>query len=123
MYELKVLTHFAAAHKLKMVSKKCENLHGHNWKVELCIKSDKLDKAGVVMDFGIIKKYLSEIIDRLDHTFLNEIDCLKNIIPSSENIAKYIADEYQKKIENKSVKVYYVTIWESENSSAKYILN
>ncbi len=122
MYELKVLTHFAAAHQLKMVSKKCENLHGHNWKVELCIKSDRLDKSGVIMDFGILKKYLSEIINKLDHTFLNEIDCFKNNIPSSENIAKYIAEECQKKINNNSVQVYYVNVWESDDSCAKYIL-
>ena len=67
MYELKVVTRFAAAHRLTMVGTKCENLHGHNWKIEVFPTGEKLDEAGVVMDFGDIKIRLGEIIGRLDH--------------------------------------------------------
>ena len=56
MYELKIVTHFAAAHQLTMVGEKCENLHGHNWKIEVYVTGEKLDEAGVLIDFGIIKK-------------------------------------------------------------------
>ena len=69
MFELKIVSHFAAAHQLAMVAKKCENLHGHNWKVEVCVKGDRLNNAGVLVDFGILKGYVKEIMGRLDHKF------------------------------------------------------
>ena len=74
MFELKVVTHFAAAHQLKMVAKKCENLHGHNWKIEVCVAGETLNDAGVLVDFGELKQNVSEIMTRLDHNFLNELD-------------------------------------------------
>jgi len=120
MFELKVVRHFAAAHQLKMVSKKCENLHGHNWKVEVYIAGEKLNDAGVLMDFGEIKKHLSEIITTLDHRFLNELECFQNGNPSSENIAKYIADSMQKKISLPGIQVSRVRTWESEDACATY---
>jgi len=96
MFELKIITAFAAAHQLKMVSKKCENLHGHNWKVEVCVQGSTLTEAGVLIDFGELKKYVSEIIERLDHKFLNELDYFDdNHAPSSENISCYIATSLQ----------------------------
>jgi 6-pyruvoyltetrahydropterin/6-carboxytetrahydropterin synthase len=122
MFELKVVTHFAAAHQLKMVAKKCENLHGHNWKVEVCVGGEKLNPAGVLIDFGILKSYVREIMQRLDHTFLNELDCFEHGNPSSENIAVYIADELKKKFEGPSLKVTRVTTWESEDACATYRL-
>ena len=65
MYELKVVSRFAAAHQLKMVAEKCENLHGHNWRVELYIAGNELNNAGVLMDFGEIKIHLNDIIESL----------------------------------------------------------
>ena len=73
MFELKILTQFAAAHQLTMVSKQCENLHGHNWKVEVCVAGEKLNSAGVLIDFGELKAHVAEIIRELDHKFLNEL--------------------------------------------------
>lgn len=121
MFELKVVSHFAAAHQLTMVAKKCENLHGHNWKVEVYVTGDQLNHAGVVMDFGEIKRHLSDIMDSLDHKFLNELDFFQDGNPSSENIAKHIADTLQKKISAPSVRVSRVTTWESQDASATYI--
>ena len=123
MYELKVITRFAAAHQLKMVAKKCENLHGHNWKIEVCLAGEALNSAGVLMDFGQLKEILSEIIERLDHKFLNELEYFNDSFPpSSENIAYYIANELKASINNPLVKVSSVTAWESENACATYIL-
>ncbi len=122
MYELKVVTHFAAAHQLKMVSEKCENLHGHNWKVEVCVSGENLNSAGVVMDFGEIKRHLSKIIDTLDHTHLNELDFFKNGNPSSENIARYIAQTLQAALNDAEVAVSRVMIWESVDACATYIV-
>lgn len=123
MYELKIITRFAAAHQLKMVAKECENLHGHNWKIEVCLAGEALNNAGVLMDFGQLKKILSEIIEKLDHKFLNELEYFNDSFPpSSENIAYYIANELQASINNPLVKVNSVTAWESENACATYKL-
>lgn len=122
MYELKVVTHFAAAHQLKMVAEKCENLHGHNWKIEVFVKGSQLNRAGVLMDFGEIKKSLKEIMAHLDHKFLNEQTQFNDDFPpSSENIARYIGTELQAGITEPDVKVSRVSAWESETACATYI--
>ncbi|HUT44591.1 MAG TPA: 6-carboxytetrahydropterin synthase QueD [Desulfobacterales bacterium] len=124
MYELKVITRFAAAHQLEMVAKECENLHGHNWKIEVCLAGETLNNAGVLMDFGEFKKILSGIIERLDHKFLNELEYFNDSFPpSSENIAYYIANELKESINAPLVKVSSVTAWESENACATYIIS
>jgi len=122
MYELKVITHFAAAHQLKMVGSKCENLHGHNWKIEVFVRGDKLDSAGVLVDFGVVKKHLAGIMSMLDHKYLNELDYFQNGRPSSEHIACFVAKELQKKIDNSAVKVSRVAAWESDDACATYIV-
>ncbi len=121
MFELKVITHFAAAHQLAMVAKKCENLHGHNWKVEVYIAGDELNDAGVVIDFGEIKRHLADIKKSLDHRFLNELECFQNCNPSSENIARFIAETMQAKISELGIRVSRVSAWESEDACATYI--
>jgi 6-pyruvoyltetrahydropterin/6-carboxytetrahydropterin synthase len=120
MFELKILSHFSAAHQLTMVAKKCENLHGHNWKVEVCIKGERLNDAGVVVDFGILKGYVKTIMSRLDHKFLNELPDFEKTAPSSENLALYIANSLQEMIKESGVAVSRVTTWESEDACATY---
>jgi 6-pyruvoyltetrahydropterin/6-carboxytetrahydropterin synthase len=120
MFELKVINHFAGAHQLKMVAKKCENLHGHNWKIEVRIAGKQLNDAGVVMDFGEIKQHVSAIMNTLDHKFLNELEWFQDGNPSSENIAKYIADALQDKIKAPDVSIASVTAWESDDACATY---
>lgn len=123
MFELKVTTHFAAAHQLQMVAKQCENLHGHNWRVEVCVKGEKLNDAGVLVDFGILKKHIRELIGALDHQFLNNLEFFdEKYPPSSENIAMFIANTLQEKIEEPGVVVSRVTTWESEDACATYYL-
>ncbi len=122
MFELKIKTRFAAAHQLTMVGEKCENLHGHNWKVEVCVGGEKLNEAGVLMDFTLIKKYVAKIMKTLDHKFLNELEIFKDYgQPSSERIAAYIADELSQMIKEPGVKVTRVSAWESDDSCATYI--
>lgn len=122
MFELKVVTYFAAAHQLKMVAKKCENLHGHNWKVEVCVAGESLNDAGILVDFGELKQNVSEIMTRLDHNFLNELDYFNDHNPpSSENIAVYIANSLQTMLKDPKIRVTSVTAWESENACAKYL--
>lgn len=121
MFELKIVADFAAAHQLKMVAKKCENLHGHNWKIEACVAGERLNDAGVLLDFGEIKAHLADIMASLDHKFLNDLDFFRDGNPSSENIARFVATSLQKKIDGKAVKVTRVTAWESESACATYI--
>ena len=123
MYELKVVTKFAAAHQLTMVGAKCENMHGHNWKIEVCVTGEKLDDGGVVLDFGEIKKHVADIMSMLDHKYLNELECFQQSQPSSENIARLVAGELQQKIDNQSVRVSRVTAWESDDASATYLVD
>ena len=122
MYELRVITRFAAAHRLALVGSKCENLHGHNWKIEVFLTGDRLNDAGVLMDFGDIKALLRDIIGRLDHQFLNELPIFAGRQPSSERIAAFVAEELQKAIGGPSVRVSRVSAWESEDACATYIV-
>jgi 6-pyruvoyltetrahydropterin/6-carboxytetrahydropterin synthase len=121
MFELKVTTHFSAAHQLRMVAKKCENLHGHNWKIEVFVSGETLNDAGVLMDFGEIKQHVAGVMEMLDHRFLNELNCFEGYNPSSENIALHIARELQEKITEPGVRVSRITAWESDDACATYI--
>jgi 6-pyruvoyltetrahydropterin/6-carboxytetrahydropterin synthase len=123
MYELKVVTRFAAAHQLAMVGSKCENLHGHNWKIEVYVTGEKLNPAGVLVDFGEIKAHLAEVMKKLDHKFLNELDYFSDGNPSSENIARFVAAELQAKIDDSSARVSRVAAWESDDACATFIVS
>ena len=122
MYELKVVTQFSAAHQLTMVGTKCENMHGHNWKIDVYVIGEKLDKAGVLVDFGVIKKHVADIMTMLDHKYLNELALFELKQPSSENIAYLIATELQQRIDDSAVSVSRVTAWESDDAGATYIV-
>ena len=122
MYELKVVTRFAAAHQLTMVGTKCENMHGHNWKIEVYVIGKNLDKAGVLVDFGVIKKHVADIMTMFDHKYLNELAFFEDKQPSSENIAYHIATELQQRIDDSAVSVSRVTAWESDDAGTTYIV-
>jgi 6-pyruvoyltetrahydropterin/6-carboxytetrahydropterin synthase len=122
MFELRVVTRFAAAHRLTMVGTKCENLHGHNWKIEVYVQGQSIDAGGVLVDFGVIKRHVRELMETLDHKFLNELDYFQDgTPPSSENIAKYLADSLTARMDLPGVNVSRVTAWESDDASATYI--
>lgn len=120
MYKLNVSSDFSAAHKLVGYDGPCKNLHGHNWKVRVAINCQKLDEIGLTIDFGIVKKILSKITDKLDHQLLNELEMFQNVNPTSENIARYFYDEMSKKISINSCKLVEIEIWESDKSSLIY---
>lgn len=125
MFELKVKSKFAGAHQLTMVGQKCENLHGHNWKVEVCVAGEALNSAGVLADFGDIKKAVREVVDgQLDHKYLNELEMFKNMQPTSERIAVYIAQQVQAYLDGnlkEELRVSKVKAWESDDACATYI--
>jgi len=116
MYKVKIEEHFSSAHNLRGYKGKCEELHGHNWKVEVEVAKDSLDNIGMVIDFTCLKKKLNAILEKLDHKYLNKLSYFKKVNPTSENIAKYIYD----KLKGDRAEVASVTVWESDRSSATY---
>ncbi|MBM4287729.1 MAG: 6-carboxytetrahydropterin synthase QueD [Deltaproteobacteria bacterium] len=120
MYELKVVTHFAAAHRLDNFYGKCEALHGHNWKVEIFVSADSLDETGLVLDFGKIKSKAKEVLSEFDHTFLNELPAFRDQNPSSENLARHLFERLGSAINDQRVRVTRVGVWESDHTSASY---
>lgn len=120
MYNLTIRTSFAAAHNLINYQGDCENLHGHNWKVEVCVTARELDKAGLGIDFKVLKKEAGAIINELDHKYLNENTAFQTISPSSEHISRYLYQRISEKLNNDNIKVASITVWESDNASACY---
>lgn len=121
MYKLKIITGFDAAHQLKGYKGKCENIHGHNWKVEVEVISEKLNEIGIALDFKELKKIVDEVISQLDHTFINQISPFTQLNPSSENIARWIYMSLKDKFNTTPVRLYSVTVWESDYASATYM--
>ena len=100
MWELKIETNFAAAHHLLNYNGECENQHGHNWKVEVFIEGNILDKSNILMDFKVLKKHVNDVIKTLDHKDINTLDEYKKI-------------PILKK----------VSVWETSNACASYFEN
>jgi 6-pyruvoyltetrahydropterin/6-carboxytetrahydropterin synthase len=120
MYELKIITQFAAAHRLENFYGKCEALHGHNWKVEVFIQGERLDEAGLLLDFGVVKAQARQVLEEIDHKYLNELPAFRHQNPSSENLARYLFERLAAALNRDGVKVSRVNVWESDTSCASY---
>lgn len=120
MFRLTIHTYFAAAHNLINYQGDCENLHGHNWKVEVTVAARKLDKAGLGIDFKILKSETRTMLEQLDHKYLNELEPFRETSPSSENIARYLFDAMSTRLNNENVTVERINVWESEYACASY---
>lgn len=122
MYKLMIETDFSAAHQLRGYKGKCENLHGHNWKVQVSVTSEVLNEIELVIDFHELKEITREIVSNLDHKIINNVYPFIEKNPSSENIAKWIYDSLKEKLKVKydHIEVSSVTVWESSTASATY---
>ncbi len=120
MYTVKVRSDFSGAHNLKGYKGRCEELHGHNWRIEVEVDSEELDATGMVIDFKELKNILDEIIGGMDHKYLNEIGHFKEINPTSENIARYIFESISER--KPDLGLGRVIVWETDSSSATYSL-
>jgi 6-pyruvoyltetrahydropterin/6-carboxytetrahydropterin synthase len=120
MYHLTIHTHFAAAHNLINYQGDCENLHGHNWKVEVTVAAGKLNEAGLGIDFKILKSETKKILDLLDHKYINEVPPFREISPSSENIARFLFEKLSEVFNNRNIRVEKVNVWESDYACASY---
>jgi 6-pyruvoyltetrahydropterin/6-carboxytetrahydropterin synthase len=121
VYELKIISQFAAAHQLREFHGKCEQLHGHNWKIEVYVKGERLGEDGLLIDFGVVKENTKKVLQELDHKFLNDLTFFNKVNPSSENIARYIYDYLSSRLNNENVRVSRVTAWESDTACATYM--
>ena len=122
MYKIKVSGQFSAAHALHGYKGKCEKPHGHNWKVEVSVAADKLDKIGMAIDFTDVKKKLNAVLKELDHADLCKHCYFKKVNSTSENIAKFIYDKLSGAFKKTPVELIKVTVWETDNSCASYSL-
>jgi len=120
MYQLFVEEHFDAAHYLPNYHGKCENLHGHRFRVVARVEATGLDESGMAYDFAGLKRHLREILSRFDHTCLNDVDPLDRIGPSSENIAATIYDALQPRLSGSPVRLASVEVWESPTAGVAY---
>lgn len=112
---------FSSAHFLRNYHGKCENLHGHNYRVEVYVRGQKLDEAGMLVDFKYLKAATRRVVDYLDHRNINELppfDAEMN--PSAENLAEYFLREVGREINNDRVQVYKVRVWETDTCAATY---
>lgn len=120
MYELTIESSFSSAHNLRGYEGACENLHGHNWKVEVAVTSEKLDKLDMVIDFKRLKAETKKVMEYLDHKYLNEVPPFDKINPTAENIARFIYKELARAFNDGNIKVAKIKVWESENAAAAY---
>lgn len=122
MFELSVQKTFAAGHALREYKGKCENVHGHNYRVEIQVAGERLGRIGLLVDFTEIKRLLNGVIDRIDHQFLNELEPFDKVNPSAENLAKYFYDEIENGLAANEVpvRVTAVRLWETDTQSATY---
>lgn len=120
MYRLTIKTGFAAAHNLINYQGDCENLHGHNWKVEVTVTARELDQAGLAIDFKVLKRETNTLLDELDHKYVNQHHFFQDISPSSENISRYLFQELSKRLNDNNIKVERIGVWESDNACAEY---
>ena len=122
MYEVEVEDEFSAAHFLKLYDGTWEHRHGHNWKVSVIMRSEKLDSMGVVVDFEMLKPALKKVLAEFQGTSFNEHPDFKDgkLNPSTENIAKTIHDRLLKSVKSPNAKIVKVTVWETPEASASY---
>lgn len=122
MFEIKVEAEFEAAHRIVNYPGKCDRLHGHNWRVELKISGSILDDLGMLVDFKKAKAALEEVIDPLDHRFLNELKPFSTMNPTAENIARYVYEELKgyEMFGNASLHLASVCVWESSRACVTY---
>lgn len=120
MYQLYVEEHFDAAHYLPNYQGKCENLHGHRFKIVARLEAAGLDETGLAYDFVQLKQHLRETLACFDHTCLNDVSPFDKISPSSENIAVTIYDSLQARFSDTAVKLASVEVWESPTTGVAY---
>jgi 6-pyruvoyltetrahydropterin/6-carboxytetrahydropterin synthase len=119
MFKVTITKSFSAAHALK-IGGKCEDLHGHNFKVDVTVEGLKLNPEGILIDFRDLKRWTVEVLDELDHKYLNDLSPFTGGCATSEKLAQHIYTLIAKKMKGQSARIAEVTVWESDNSRVAY---
>jgi 6-pyruvoyltetrahydropterin/6-carboxytetrahydropterin synthase len=123
MFEVTVEDTFAAGHYLRDYKGKCEKPHGHNYKVRVTLAGKELDRAGLLVDFKELREVMKQVIDRLDHQMMNDLEPFTELNPSAENLAKYFYDQATSRLQQATdgrVRVKNVTVFETDTTTATY---
>lgn len=121
MYEVMIEEEFSAAHALRGYRGKCENLHGHNWTVEVYVRGERLDAVGMLVDFAHLKAVTRRVMQVLDHKNLNELRPFDGELnPSSEHLAGFILHKIAEEVDDDRVRVFKVRVWETPSAAATY---
>ena len=127
MFEVTVEQTFAAGHSLREYKGKCENVHGHNYRVQVTVEGEKLNGIGLLVDFVDLKRAVRQVIEKLDHQFINDVEPFTTVNPSAENLAKYFYDEVAQalnieasRFNDAPVRIAQIKIWETDTSIAVY---
>jgi 6-pyruvoyltetrahydropterin/6-carboxytetrahydropterin synthase len=121
MFEVMIERNFSSAHQLRGYKGKCENLHGHNYKIEIYARGSELDNIGLLVDFGELKTAADEVVQYLDHRNINELPPFdEELNPSAENLARYILERIASRVGDERVQVYKVRCFETPTSIATY---
>jgi 6-pyruvoyltetrahydropterin/6-carboxytetrahydropterin synthase len=120
-FEVMIERNFSSAHQLRGYKGKCENLHGHNYRVEIYARGSELDNIGLLVDFGELKEAADEVVAYLDHRNINELPPFdEELNPSAENLARYILERVASRVGDERVSVYKVRCFETPTSVATY---
>lgn len=122
MYEVAIRRRFAAAHQLRGYRGKCEDLHGHNWIVEVGVEGTELDDVGLLLDFKALKNHVDDVLEELDHKYINDHKWFEKRNPSSEYLALFLHEQITARLDDPGLRVTYVRVWESEDAAATYRL-
>lgn len=122
-FEVMIERNFSSAHQLRGYKGKCENLHGHNYKIEIYARGNELDNIGLLVDFVELKQAADEVVQYLDHRNINELPPFdEELNPSAENLARYILERIAARVGDERVQIYKVRCFETPTSVATYQL-
>ncbi|MGA1982521.1 MAG: 6-carboxytetrahydropterin synthase QueD [Acidobacteriaceae bacterium] len=123
MFEVTVEAGFSSGHYLRNYHGKCENPHGHNYRVLVTLAGAELDETGLLLDFKLLKNLLKPVVDYLDHQMINDLAPFTELNPSAENLARYFYDETSRQLQALTagrVQVKDCTVFETDTSFARY---
>jgi 6-pyruvoyltetrahydropterin/6-carboxytetrahydropterin synthase len=120
MFDIFIKTHFSGGHHLRNYPGNCERPHGHNWKVDVCVRATGLDELGMGIDFKVLKNHVKKIVEELDHIDLNEHPAFQDRNPSSEHISMHIFSALKNELQNERYSLYSVKVRETDSSGVIY---
>lgn len=122
MFQVSVEETFSAGHALRGYRGKCENPHGHNYRVRVTLEGPQLDSIGLLVDFTQLKQVIKGVIGGLDHQFMNDLEPFRTVNPSAENLAKYFYDEVSRELKElpAGARITDIVVWETDTASARY---